>query len=125
MSTRLEGLLKKSRKKLLDIPAPADARDWELLPFLDQVYARQNPRIINGSPRTLYDYQVQVHVAQEFLDNQQLSADLPLRPLVLRDVTKPFAVGLVNSLLSAGRSVASCNKVVRVLVSLTRWAALE
>jgi integrase len=122
---RLDGLKRRTRRQPLDVPTPADPRDWELLAFFDQIYCRDNPRIREGSPRTIYDYECNIHVAQEFLDEQLEARGEPQRVLTLRDLTKPFAIGAVNWLLKNGRSVATANKLPRVLIALNRWAVLE
>jgi len=95
-----------------------------LLWFLDNVYARENPRMIAGSKGTLVDYRIQVGTLQKFFDRER-QADGKLRPVMLDDVTDSLVAGCMSWMISRGLAAKTCNKMRRTIKAIHTFAIDE
>lgn len=93
----------------------------ELLAFLDNVYARENPKMISGRKATLIDYRIQVGTLQKFFD---INSDSP-RPLLISDVTDSLVAGCMSWMIERGLAAKTCNKMRRTVKAIHTFAVEE
>lgn len=92
-----------------------------LLWFLNNVYARENPKMIAGRKATLADYRIQVGTLQKFFD---LGRESP-RPVTIADVTDPLVAGCMAWMIGRGLAAKTCNKMRRTVRAIHTFAIEE
>lgn len=97
----------------------------ELLGFLVNVYARENPKFIGGKKATLTDYKIQVGTLQKFFDLECEARVEPRRTVLVSDVSDSLVAGCMGWMISRGLAAKTCNKMRRTIKAIHTFAIEE
>jgi site-specific recombinase XerD len=96
-----------------------------VMSFLTRVYAVEKPKVAAGSDATVEDYQVQVRHLQKVFNQECLDRQELAREVVVSDITDSRVAFVMSALKKKGDSHATCNKFLRAMKAINRFAILR